>query len=122
MIECVVVPGMPVPQPRPRVGRNYGVYYQGKAWKDYRERWKEAMEVGGYKPYEGDVSVWLDFRVSGTRMRDIDNLQKSVFDFSNGWLWKDDSQIVRVTATRSIVDKGEEATVMLVWGKADDES
>lgn len=48
----------------------------------------------------GEVKEWAGL-MPCTKKPDVDNLIKFVFDALNGILWADDSQIIRVTASKS---------------------
>jgi Holliday junction resolvase RusA-like endonuclease len=53
------------------------------------------------EPYLGDLEVILNFAFEGPPKRvDLDNLVKFVFDALNGHAWADDSQVVRLVATK----------------------
>jgi Holliday junction resolvase RusA-like endonuclease len=52
-------------------------------------------------PYVGNLEVTLHFAFKGPPKRvDLDNLVKFVFDALNGHAWADDSQVVRLLATK----------------------
>lgn len=67
--------------------------------------------------FEGAVSVELEFQFARPKSvsekkrpfpsvkPDIDNICKSVFDAGSGILWLDDSQIVRLVATKTYGDR-----------------
>lgn len=80
-------------------------------------RWKrkiraevaEMVRTRGHGPFDGPVVVMLLFRFAlkskpchyRDKKPDIDNLQKLVFDAMNGVAYRDDSQICRVTASKT---------------------
>lgn len=106
-----VVPGDPVPQSRPRVTRNGGVYYSPRIVQ-FRE-WVKSHAVAAHIPKRtGPLWLGLEFVFArpashlrkggglsskasgypGTR-GDCTNLAKGVEDALNGIAWDDDSQI-----------------------------
>lgn len=105
------VPCDPIPCPRPRVSR-FGTYYPAKyrSWrKEFSEALTESVEANGWDlPLRGALGVEIEFRCLRPRTSkldhpkpDIDNYIKSVLDGANGILWDDDSQIIRIEATKS---------------------
>jgi Holliday junction resolvase RusA-like endonuclease len=98
----------PVPCPRPRVGR-FGAYYPAK-YSNWRKKFQ--LELGrvvgkGFEPSDSFLCVDLRFtckKPKSTKLAypkpDIDNYAKSVLDACNGVLWFDDSQIIRLDATK----------------------
>lgn len=117
------VPGIPVGKGRPRIttrGGHARAYTPAKtvAFEDkVGTAGKEAMR--GQEPYHGAVALHLRISVpipvswskrkqadaAVGRIRpigkpDIDNYIKAVADGLNGIVWKDDSQIVAVNATK----------------------
>jgi len=87
------VPGNPVPWPR--AGNTQGRFYLPKPVAEAQDRM--ACRFATSMLYEGNVAVTLDFFVQDWRLKDIDNLQKTVLDAaSDGGLWRDDSQVTRI--------------------------
>lgn len=95
----VVIEGEPVCQERPRF-----VSRGGKSWAyDPTEKAKKALGMCLLAQRTGilERNLWLDieFFIGKTRKRiDLDNLIKAFCDAGNGVLYKDDSQIIRITA------------------------
>jgi Holliday junction resolvase RusA-like endonuclease len=108
--------GNPVAQGRPkffRRGNFVGAYDPGKS-----KTWKEDIKVqvlsqmkAGPVILEGPLMLQLVFRMTRpvslpkkvihhTKKPDIDNLQKAVKDALKGICYKDDSQIIEVTARK----------------------
>lgn len=100
----------PTPKQRPRFGRN-GTYTPNKTSK-YEDAIKvlTKMQYKG-RPITGPVSVHLSFHFKrpakskytkpiGCAYGDIDNLIKAVLDALNGIVFRDDNQIVTVTAAK----------------------
>ena len=123
------VPGQPVPKGRARAAMRGGrmVHYTPDKTVAYERRvqaaCEEAMAVAGLAgsggPIEGAVSVqvvvtfevpasWskakrlkaLSGELMHTSKPDIDNVLKAVFDGCNGVLWKDDSQVCDLRASK----------------------
>lgn len=94
------VPGEPRAKARARVTRN-GTFTP-RVTRDAEaqivaEFWKAFPQ---HIPWDGDVSLHVEF-FRGTRRRvDIDNLLKLVQDALNGVVFVDDSQIVSLSASR----------------------
>ena len=115
------VPGDPVPQPRPRVSTRGGFAraYVPKqhAVHAYRQAVAAAAREAGAGVHGEPVELVLDFVFSRPKShlrknglapdaprwprKDIDNCQKAVMDALNGIAWEDDSQVVRVVASKS---------------------
>ena len=130
-----LVPGPPIPQPRPRIG------LRGGKPRVYRD---DSHPVHAYKqhvrlvarqsyhgsPLEGPVSVSLAFLMPRPLSKvwkrqamprephigrpDLDNLEKSVLDAVLGVLWVDDAQVCRLTATKQLAAGDESPGVYAV--------
>jgi Holliday junction resolvase RusA-like endonuclease len=127
-----IVQGNPVPQPRQRLGLKYiggklrPANYTPK--DDPVNTWKNMIRLVARQAHDGDIltgpiqceltcvfprpkfmqrKTIATPRVFHAKKPDIDNLQKSVFDALNGYLWKDDSQISQVTASKFIASGDE---------------
>ena len=121
-----VIPGSPVPQGRPRAGRNGRkiVMYDPKESKDYKEY--VSLIARQYAPkiqLEGALSVrikiYREIPKSTTKKDralisegikrpitkpDTDNYVKSVLDALNGIIFKDDSQVTDLYASKFYSD------------------
>lgn len=115
------VPGDPVPQPRPRVttrgGHGHAYTPKSHPVHAYRQAVAAAARAAGAGIHGDAVELVLDFvfarpkshlRKNGLApdaprwpRKDIDNLQKAVMDSLNGVAWEDDSQVIRVVASKS---------------------
>lgn len=95
----------PVPKGRPRFGNGFA--FTDKKTKTYESRIKSEArkQVGGRGPFSCPVSVVCVFAMPTKRRVDIDNLLKALLDGLNGAAWLDDSQVVRVDATKGQVRK-----------------
>jgi len=120
------VDGDPVPQPRPRVSTQGGfarAYVpKGHAVHAYRASLALAAKTAGCFPHAAPVDVVIDFvfgrpkshlNKSGVKADapktpriDIDNAIKATLDSLNGIAWEDDSQVVRIVATKSYGTEG----------------
>lgn len=129
------VPGAPVPQARPRVARNGGVYEPPKC-TEYkflvREIAKAKMAKMRLPPMQGEITCKIEFHMpipaSWPKYRketakgsphisrpDIDNLQKAVLDALNGIVYADDGQVFSVEICKRYSDSP--GTVILIRGK-----
>lgn len=115
------IEGPPVAKARPRVS-----FRHGRAWAytpsrtaDYEERVREAALDAFKRPLLGplvaDVTLGMPIPASWSRLKralaaqgdiaptgrpDLDNLSKGILDALNGIAYKDDSQVVRLTAEK----------------------
>jgi len=113
MIKKIVVMGEPVPKGRPRVairGR-FPVFYTPKETREAEDDFvKQAVKSGkpGF-PTEGPVSINIRFYKKRPKSKpkgerhwtskpDLDNLVKLVLDAMNKIFFKDDAQVVQITA------------------------
>ena len=107
MVARIVVPGRPVPLARPRVtGR--GTYLPARS-REYRERCRVAWLEAG-RPTFGDqpLRVAMLFELPRPRRAkpvpcgrpDVSNLAKAVEDALDGLAWRDDAQIVTLSASK----------------------
>ena len=123
------VPGLPAAQGSKRHVGGGRLVEQSKAVGPWRtviawhmaRVWKQAL-LGG------PVTVALDFvmpRPKATPKRftpaavkrpDIDKLERAVFDALTGIVWKDDSQVIRVLASKRIAELGEVSGVLIRIG------
>lgn len=71
-----------------------------RAWETLVERhaWL-AMRAAGLSAFEGPVSLVLTFGLAAWR-GDLDNYVKAVCDALNGVVYKDDRQVVQLTACK----------------------
>lgn len=111
----------PMPAPRPRFTRT-GFAFQPKDYQIFMAKlldvYLRALPVGD--PFEGPCLVALEFvraRPKTTKLYtprgDLDNLCKGVLDAATktGRIWKDDAQIVAISATKRWSRPGEAAAV-----------
>jgi len=79
-------------------GRHY-ISHEGKAFRT--EVWAETIKQrSGAPPIRGPVRVYVVANPPDARYRDIDNIQKALFDaLKYGRLYVDDSQIISFCAT-----------------------
>lgn len=100
MILTFTVPGKPQGKQRPRVvsGRAYTpnetvMFERSVGFCALAERPR------GW-PLDATYRVTIAARYADKRLRDLDNLIKSVLDGLNGVAWKDDSQVIVITAAK----------------------
>jgi Holliday junction resolvase RusA-like endonuclease len=131
---CFTVPGVPVAQPRQRVrvakikGKFLAMNYTPKA--DPVNSFKAACKIAAQAAYSGPpldcpLSVRLEFvfprlkatkgqgRTSKTTKPDADNLAKSIMDSLNGQLWRDDSIICDLFASKRLAAVDEQPAVFV---------
>ena len=100
----IIIEGDPHPMARPRVVKGH-VYYLSRdiEWRELI-RWTCLQAMARREPYECALEVRAKFYRKLNPVSkcygDIDNLLKGLFDGMNGIVFKDDSQIVKVTAEK----------------------
>lgn len=139
MIVQFTIDGHPVPKGRPRFGRSRGgftVAYTPQATTNY-EAWVKHCAVAamaGQPPLEGPLMLRATFyleipqswpawkhdaaamgQVYPTGKPDTDNFIKAVTDGANGILWRDDSQLVLIEASKAYASDGKPGS--FVWVK-----
>tara|TARA_R110002020_G_scaffold283736_1_gene499390 strand:+ start:625 stop:957 length:333 start_codon:yes stop_codon:yes gene_type:complete len=86
----------------------HGAYFAGP-YKIFRREAAEIVDnvLGNWEPLSGPLTVDLEMFVARPKTTkldrpkaDIDNFVKAVFDVMNGRLWDDDSQVIRLYATK----------------------
>jgi len=78
---------------------SYNIYYRifrgryiiSPQGRHFRETVRRIIE--GSSKIEGKVHLTIEFRFKDRRLRDLDNLTKSILDACKGYLFDDDSQI-----------------------------
>ena len=99
-MTTLIIPGPVVPKERPRVVNGHA--YTPSRTRVYEKavrilagaQWREPLAG----PVEVEVCVWMpDYR-----RRDLDNCVKAITDALNGIAYADDSQIVRLVATKGV--------------------
>ena len=114
----ITIPGEPVAKGRPRHTRN-GHTYTPKKTRDYEALVKKHIKLQGGKTIEGPVVVrvgvyrsipksWSKKKkeqaISGeivpVTRPDIDNYIKAALDASNGLLFQDDNQVIKLIASK----------------------
>lgn len=98
---------IPIPASRPRVSR-WGTYYT-PTYKRFRKQFQEMIAEfrKGFRPLLGPLKVTVFFEMKKPAKPahawprgDVDNLLKAIWDGCNEFIWRDDSQIVKVIATK----------------------
>lgn len=113
------VPGNPVPKARPRFAKH--AYTPTATMEAERVIATYAMKaLGATRCVTDPLVVELGFYRDSARRVDIDNLAKTVLDSLNDFAWADDSQIVRLTASKQ-VDRANPRTVVAVYLVAEPE-
>jgi len=116
-MTIIIVPGVPVAQPRPRAtviaGRAHVYNPAGKS-RTYRER--VALCAIGHTQIEGPIELTVRFywprpkhlmwktrpmpRLAKATKPDLDNVLKALKDSLTGIMWSDDAQVVKVHAEK----------------------
>ncbi len=134
-----MIEGNPVAKARPRFGRSrrgFPVAYTPAATTNY-EAWVKHCAVqtmAAAAPIEGPLQLRVTFfleipqswpewkrdaaamgQVFPTGKPDTDNFLKAILDGGNGILWRDDSQLVLIEASKLYADDGKPRT--FVWLK-----
>jgi Holliday junction resolvase RusA-like endonuclease len=109
------IPGKPIPQERRGISK-YGHAYDPKKSKDAKKVIREyAAEAWKYAP-PSDHSFIVTLIFYGPHWgADLDNLTKTCWDAMTGTIWKDDHQIIELTAQKIRVKKGCEKTLVSIW-------
>lgn len=104
----LTLPIAPVAKGRPRFTRQGHAYTPDKT-RTFEQRLRAHLMGHADKPLEGALVLTLRFFLGppGKKVReyptvrpDVDNFAKGVMDAGNGLLWIDDSQIIKIDATK----------------------
>ena len=106
------IPGEPVPKGRPRATR-HGVVYTPKRTKEWEKAVFVAAKQSRIPKMSGDLTVIVEFYRKSRRRTDLDNLIKGVMDALNRVAWDDDSQVVKIMATKFFVDENPHTAVVI---------
>ncbi len=101
------VPGRPVPKERPRRGRG-GQFYTPARTRSYEEKVGWTARAASVRVLSGPVSLAARFYFSRCPPGDLDNYLKAVADGLKGIAYRDDRQVVRITAELLSCRAGEE--------------
>ena len=115
------VDGKIIGKERPRVNTNTGFIYTPNKTKDYEFYIEQCFKVKypNFEQIEGRVSVeiiayWaipkstskktkeqtLKGEISPTKKPDVDNIAKSILDAMNNFVFKDDTQVTKISITK----------------------
>ena len=105
------IEGSPKPKERPRINTKTGHVYTPPTTKQWESDIRKQLTSAPC--FEGHVEIYLHFHLEKNRFKkiDLDNLIKSALDACNGFLYKDDSQVVRIDAIKTIM-KNTEALII----------
>ena len=79
-----------------RVGPRTLISREGRR---YRERVAAVLAAAGVRPLDGRVELHIEVHPPDHRRRDLDNLQKSLWDaLQHGGAYHDDAQVKKVVA------------------------
>lgn len=115
--------GKPMTKLRPRFARcGKGVRtYDSQSEEKTTIKWILKSKMKGKSPLEGALSVDMEFffkkpksskRKYHTVKPDVDNIVKAILDNGNGIIWKDDNQIIMISAYKTY--SSEEKTVIRI--------
>lgn len=115
------IEGEPAPKGRPRFSVIRGkphVYTDAKTLAAEEViRWHLRSTIKGEPDDTHEFFVHLEFVVKSKRC-DIDNLTKLVMDAANGFIWKDDKQVVRLLVDLYRTDDASECHTTIEWETA----
>ena len=115
------VPGEIVGKERPRVNMYTGRVYTPNKTKDYEFLVQQYFKIKypNYKMLEGRISIdiiaylkipkstnkaktqeMLENKLSPTKKPDVDNIAKSILDEMNGFVFKDDNQVSKISVEK----------------------
>lgn len=95
----VIVRGNPVSKGRPRFGLGRTFTPQSTIDGEQAIQWAIKQQCPGILVDEKSMfALYVYFYMKTARRNDIDNLIKLVMDAMNGMVYKDDSQVVEITA------------------------
>jgi len=116
------IPGKPIAKKRPRFARRgkFVTTYSDQETEEGKFLLLALQQIGDRKPLEGPITISAEFfmpipkstskkktllmeagTIQHTKKPDIDNLIKFPLDVLNGVLWKDDSQVVSIFASKN---------------------
>jgi crossover junction endodeoxyribonuclease RusA len=96
-VKTIIVPGKPVPKQRPRVVN--GRAFTPAETREAEKRIAWVARAAGWTPLDGRLAVALEFVCASNVRGDLDNLAKLALDALNGIAWRDDKQVVRLSAS-----------------------
>ena len=87
-----------------RVGPRTLISREGRT---YRDRVASLLKVLGVRPLTGPIQMRIEIYPPDNRRRDLDNLQKSLWDaLQHGGAYHDDSQVVKFEVEKRAVVPG----------------
>lgn len=110
----LVIPGRPVIQQRPRLGKYKNFYDPSSAERKIlsAQMLAERQRNGLFAPFTGDLSVKVSFFyfANGRKKIDLDNMCKACLDSGNKILWEDDSNIYHLELFKHGCDEANQRT------------
>jgi crossover junction endodeoxyribonuclease RusA len=107
------VPGVPVPKARPRIGNGH-TYTPARTKAHERLVWAYARQAG-VRPFDGPVTMWLEFHMPTPGRADIDNMAKAVLDALNGTAYADDKQVCELNLRKHRCASGTARTEVCIY-------
>ena len=109
-----IVEGKPVGKERPRVGTRGTYTPQATADYEAKVAWAAKARHPGLRPKAGAWCLAVTAVFGDNRRRDLDNVVKTVMDALEGVVWVNDSSVVKIKASKSVV-KGQWRTMVTAW-------
>ena len=121
MIYEFEVPGKVIGKGRPRLNSYTGIVYTPTKTKDYETLIEQyfLLKYPKFKMLEGRISIdiiaylkipkstnkaktqeMLENKISPTKKPDVDNIAKSILDAMNGFVFKDDNQVSKISVEK----------------------
>ena len=104
-METMTIEIQPIPQPRPRFGRNGGVY-ESRRIKEYKDEISARARIimKDKLPLKGNIflgiKLYSKYPPLAKRYGDVDNHAKAIMDALNGIVYEDDSQVVGLSVEK----------------------
>ena len=118
------IPGEPISKSRARFtkkGSKTVAYTPERTRQGEQQVLAAFLTVNRHKELDINkaFAVECEFHCGTRQRRDVDNMTKLVLDGLNGWAYPDDNQVLEIWATKEFVDKGQEKTIVRLYGIGD---
>lgn len=108
----LIIPGEPVSKERPRSGR--GKTYTPPKTVEAEKRVQQAFRDSEAQKLDGNLVAFVTFYVGGSMLKDLDNMEKLVFDALNTLAYDDDRQIREKHSYKTKTAKERARTVITI--------